>query len=154
MMVSVRRQSPFHWFLFVSIRIILLAPFSFLTLSSFWDNEWLPWLSHLQTQESKHDPEPLGSSPWDLPIYELTHLILCVHCVVKIQALNFKFKLNLCSTYFSNGGGKKTQKMAIVILFCLIPYGFVSRFTRKTGYNYWFSSWTKWGIINKWTFLF
>lgn len=108
-MTSVRRKSPFHWFLFVSIRIIPLAPFSFLTLSSAWDNEWLPWLPHLEMQQNKHDPEPLASSPWDLPIYGLTHFIRCVHCVVKIQALIFKFKLNSCSTYFSNGGEKQLK---------------------------------------------
>lgn len=32
--------------------------------------------------------------------------------------------------------GKKAQITAIVIIFCLIPYGFVSQFTGKTGYNY------------------
>lgn len=125
-MTSVRRKSPSHWFLFVSIRITPLAPSSSLTLSSPWDNEWLPWLPSLEMQQSKHDPEPSASSPWELPIYGLTYLLLCVHCVVKIQALTFKFKLNSCSTYFSNGG-EKTKNIAIVILsnslwFCFTVY--------------------------------
>lgn len=80
--------------------------------------------------------DPSASFLWYLPIYWLTHSGLYVNCVSKIQSASSNSNLSHVKHISLMVVGKKAQITAIVIIFCLIPYGFVSQFTGKTGYNY------------------
>lgn len=151
-MMSLRRGAPIcHFFLFP------LASFWFSLLSIHSDNEWLIWLRSLGNRTEYIDTWP--RSFCILPLGSTCFLVDSVSHMGKLCCGNSSvYNSNSNSIHvehiFLMVGGQKPKINAIVILFCLMPYGFVSQFTRNTGYNYWLSSWTKGGPINRWTFLF